>query len=151
MKRTIFASAILVITLFGTAMASSTYAHDAYLCIAEASGGVGWNKTEGKWEGSGFPTGEKYIFRRAKPEDGITWEPRVGVWGLFELGHKNPLAYCYNEFPENQYQTCDDHLWILEISLETLRFKLYYPGNYTDPKNEGSDTPTVTVGTCSPI
>ena len=130
---------------------SSALANDAYLCIAEASGGVGYNKTLGKWQGSAFPTEDKYIFRRAKPGDEITFRPMPGVWGLFEFGKTNPIVYCYKEFPENQYQYCEEFLFKLEISLKTLRFQLYCPGNYIDPKVEGSDTPFVTVGTCSPI
>ena len=70
-----------------------------YLCIAEQSAGLRYDKQTKAWAPQVFVTHKKYIFRQLNDDDRKSWrallKDRPGVdWAFFEFGETIPISLC---------------------------------------------------------
>jgi len=118
---------------------------ESYLCIAEASGGVEYNKSQKKFQGTGFNTDAKYILKK----DGVKW--------IFSRFGKEPteLEECKEYSLENEvyWISCKIIAGRFHMNLKPLRFYRTYTAGYLPPKKNEPvvDTPFIEVGSCSSI
>ncbi len=129
---------------------------ESYLCIAEASGGVKYNKSTGKWRGVEFIADSKYVVKKENNK-----------WIVNEFGKDFDLTYgqgC-NGSELNDADATWDRLFCqtvggqMQVDVKNLRYVKSYIVGYQDedllklnlPIKLSIDTPLVEVGDCSKI
>jgi hypothetical protein len=142
----------------GLAIAAPAAAEDiSYLCVTEAAAGIAFDQAHKRWVGTMFNTANrKFIFRRTRPDD--TYAPH-DPWRFYSFGrngnHDIPDAMCSKDFEADTGSIyCTGIFGEFIFNKKTLRFQHYYWGMYVHPNpefGEGADTPTIHVGTCSPL
>jgi hypothetical protein len=117
----------------------SCIAQDAYLCITEGSTGFYFNSNQKIWEQTKFKTDKnKNILKKIK--NNWEWRDFGNDWGepcgsLNEYGYLN----CKMIFGE------------LRFNSKSLRFLTTYTVGYVDGSNANSNTPAISIGTCTPL
>lgn len=135
------------------ALTISTSAHaEGWLCVSESSTGFAFDSTSKSWQRSGFKANDRYVIRPNR-KDGLTWE-------VAQLGEYDdlPISECGVRPNEVGILICEGSGNEFRINTRSLRFiHVYWPGYWTyDPnipflKNEGGDTPSMSIGKCSAI
>jgi hypothetical protein len=109
-----------------------------YLCIAELSGGLDFNRTTHAWEGRGFRTDAKYILRPLREKELDQPIAAKGKWtlGFFKFGDNGlPLAYCKESDDPSLSWQCTRFIIEVQIDKRSLRFQALYRGGYIDQGN----------------
>ena len=119
---------------------------NSFLCIAEGSGGLIYNKATKKLEGTKFKTETKLVVR----------ETEDYKWSVKQFGSDFELAYngCDERIFENKrlYLVCDIYGGQLVFHIKELRFvKTYTAGYIIEPDTTTFDTPHIEAGDCSQI
>lgn len=140
-------------TLAIAGLAASTSANAAgWLCVTEQSTGFSYNSSSKSWREASFKADKKYVVRSSQKE-GYLWE-------VAELGETSDVAsaYCRDNPNEIGNLFCNGLGGDFRINTKNNRFiYVYFLGYWTyDPdswvfKNEGGDTPTMSIGRCSSI
>ena len=135
--------------LFGSMQSTFAMAADAYLCIPEKATGFAFNKANKQWDEAIFKLGnEKYLLKKVDTK----W-----MWSEFGTPEQPLLDTC--EDPSyNGYINCHPFLADISFLKSTLRFQIIAPAGYLNGSliskynpEEGSNTPSITIGTCSPL
>jgi hypothetical protein len=117
----------------------NSIAQDSYLCISEASGGVAYNSNQNKWEGTKFKTeNEKIILIKKNSQ-----------WKLKEFGHS--FENDCSEMSEYGILRCQISFGEFIFNSKTKRYLESYILGYIDGKDNNKNTPSVTIGKCSPL
>lgn len=123
---------------------------EQYLCVAEHSTGFSYNKVTKEWENANFKADEKYVIAKA---DGTKH-----AWQVTEIGKTSPSFRCESDFTEYGYLSCPGIGGDFNFNKKNGRFLFsYLIGYYTvipevnQGKDEGSDTPLIGIGKCSPF
>lgn len=118
-----------------------------WLCIGDQV--TGFSKKGGVWHSVDFTAGTRYIIKRSAVQ-GYAWEVR-------EFGSSAILAValCKADFNEAQFLFCTGLGGEFRFNSRTLRFLNayligYVPGDTAFSK-DGSDTPSIEIGTCSKL
>lgn len=114
-------------------------AQDSYLCVSEAIGGIAYDSSTRKWEGTKFKNkNEKIILVK-----------KNGVWKLKDFGStfENDCGKM-NEFGTFR---CDILFGEFLFNSKTKRFLKSYLVGYVSGEDNNNDTPAVMAGTCSPL
>lgn len=149
----------LVICVSVTATAKA--AGGSYLCIGDHAVGFSFDNNSKQWIETSFKP-HKYIVRKAKPSEfNNNANNRPNLWIVEEFGEKLPVAFCDDGFNGN---LMDCKLFLhFEMNRQNMRFNTWYLTGYVDdlaidPKSkkwrkapEGSDTPYMEIGKCSPV
>jgi hypothetical protein len=149
---------MLLLTAAAAPIALPVFAQDAYLCISDSATGLSFDKATKKWDPTYLRAGNKYVFRRIKPEEKQTFLPDLPqvAWELFPFGKNGLYALC-DEFDSSNWIFCQyggTNTYDFQFNKNNSRFQLYYPYGYlyTPPNfDEGNDTPFIEIGTCSPL
>lgn len=129
---------------------------ESYLCIAEASGGVKYNESTGKWRGVEFIADSKYVVKKENNK-----------WVVNRFGSDFDLTYgqgC-NGSELNDADAIWDRLFCqtiggqMQVDVKNLRYVKSYIVGYQDedllkldlPIELSIETPLVEVGDCSEI
>lgn len=128
----------LTILLF--VFTSSTHAQISYLCVPDSVVGFGFNKVTKSWTQTHFEVGNsKYLLSLTNNR-----------WEWKKIGDKYSLVNC-GQFSEYGVLNCDG-VWNVQFNKNNLRFMQTYLLGYVAPVgNEGSDTPHIFIGKCSPM
>lgn len=128
-----------------------------YLCITDYS--VGYAFRNGRWTPTTFTPGSRYIIRhtRAGELSAVPMSIKRATWGVFEFGENLAWAGCEEPGSETMGvlggELICSGLANVEFNRDTLRFQIEFTGNYTTPAKpeEKSDTPSLSIGRCSPL
>ena len=145
-------SALLTVTTALTVCSTSVsaIAQDAYLCVADAATGMSYSEATKQWQPTTFNSADiKYLSRKAKVgEKFATIEYK---WALFPLGSLVPITWCKSDFSETGTIFCPAVV-MLHLNRKNLRYQLVHQVGYVAPEGrEGSATPYIEIGECSPV
>ena len=126
-------------------VATSVYATDSYLCVAEMTTGFTYDATKKSWKSADFRSEKKLAITRAKQKP-YAWEAK-------EVGDSRPAATCERDFNEAGNLFCSG-VFDLRVNKRQLRFLYVYPiGYWSDDSGnpayrEGDNTPALAIGKC---
>lgn len=121
---------------------------DAYLCVAESSVGFSFDKTSRDWERTNFKAESKYVLSKSS-DVGKEWEVK-------KIGESSGTP-CEGDFNMHGFISCKG---ILDFKMNkiSLRYIVFHPYGYVvkdypkdGPFQEGSMTPYLEIGKCSPL
>ncbi len=133
------------------------HAADRYLCVAENSAGIAFDKTSERWTATVFKADQKVIV--AKATDDEKKKAKGATWTVKPIGSDLPESICENDFNDAGYLYCTGFV-DFKLNRKNLRYlSIYTIGYITDVQGEtnslfgkeGSNTPAITAGKCSPI
>lgn len=126
---------------------------DSYVCVADISAGIRFDKQSRQWEGTKFTANEKLVVSRATGEFAKKYK-----WMVKTVGRTWPSYLCEEDFNDAGYLSC--------VGFGDFRFNhrngrymsTYMVGYVSDglgkdsvSSEEGADTPSLTAGKCSPL
>ena len=114
-----------------------------YMCIPEASGGLGYDKATKSWKARNFDTGRNYIVK-IKDKENPSYAATITY-----LNEALPSYLCKEESSVDAL-VCSSFLGQFNFSIRTLRYIESYMFGYVQGKDNKYNAPKVTVGTCSP-
>ncbi len=118
--------------------ANSSYAQQAYVCVANSSSGFKYDKNIRKWESTKLiPSDDKKLLKKD-----------VGGWSWASFGSGYPER-C-GEINKYGVLNCQTFFGSLIFDKDTLRYMETYMAGYVDGDREGN-TPSITIGKCSPL
>ena len=145
-----FKISLLLALVFLTGTSSAIAQNDSFLCVADKSVGFSFNKSTKEWESTNFKAEGKYVL--SKPSD------KAKGWELKEFG-SSITDKCAGGFSENGFIYCKG--WKdFQMNNKSLRFQIVYAAGYViseyldldDGQHaEGSVTPYLEIGKCSPL
>lgn len=139
--------AVLAFAAIAFPSLASAQETERWLCIADQSTGFAFNRAKPGWASGNFTiNNDRFILQR--PAAGLPLGTRA-KWVVTRVGEKMPTSYCTQEF-EDTLLTCGS-MTKFTFSKKTLRFQAVYEYGYVEPDTEGADTPSITIGRCSPI
>jgi hypothetical protein len=129
---------LLLAQVAAPALAQKEKEEERYLCIATAAGGVSYEPARKSWTGGPFNIKDKKF----------TLAKQGGKWRWNEFGTN--FGWDCGDFNDASVIACGEQ-WLNPIifSRRTMRFRSAYLPGYTDGKDDNSDTPAITIGTCS--
>ena len=126
-------SAILLVATSTVAQADPSQ----YLCLAERSAALHYDKQAKTWAAQAFVPNDKFVLRRLSDDERKNWRSNA-KWGFFGLGETWPTALCGTEFD----LTC---LWGAVEFEPGLSWRLYKD----NPNNPGGVI--IETGKCSAL
>ena len=140
---------ILGFILIGVFVCPPAFAEDdSYICVAESAVGFDYNKTSSQWQRKDFKTESKYVV--SKSSDGSKG------WEVKKIGQSEGTP-CRSGFDENGFIRCSGILDFL-MNNKSLRYIVAHIYGYVikdypkgGPLEEGSLTPYLEIGKCSPL
>jgi hypothetical protein len=143
----------LVLLAIAAAPAAYAVVADAYLCVADMSAGIRFDKSARKWDSTRFNASEKLVVSRASGELAKKFERVVK-----EVGSSSPKFWCKDDFNQAGYLYCTG-LGDFRFNHRNGRYiSTYMIGYVTDRleqdtvgDQEGENTPALTAGKCSPL
>lgn len=133
----------LLITLLISTNSSLALSQTSYLCIPDLSTGFVYRKNLDKWTTTTFDVSkDKYLLSKSSN----------GMWQWKNFGKENSIE-CDGEFSKNGYLNCNKFEQVT-FNKRNLRFIKVYNVGYVNKGiigNEGEDTPSMEIGTCSPL
>lgn len=139
-----------------TALLSLTaVAAEGYVCVANHAAGMAFDKNKKGWNATTFKPAGKYLVTKAKPGDTIT----NGVWVVKYVGTDGPAYSCADDFDKEYGTLLCRGIGEFRFNRKTNRFlSSYMLGYYSDDSvkgstlfAEGSQNPSIEIGTCSPL
>lgn len=126
-------------------------APSGYLCAAEVTTGFAFDSTTKQWREGSFRSTTKLLLSRVTGKS--------YAWEVKEIGSSSPSLFCKEDFSEHGLMHCSGIGRELKINRKLLRFLYLYSIGYWDEgswelispgRKEGSDTPAMAIGKCSP-
>lgn len=132
---------IALIALLYCVPAGYAQVPEAYVCLSELATGFIRNEKTASWDIAKF---------RVEKERFLVTN-KGGRWSWNEFGKEDPFGDCS---PPNDagYMFCNALLTTVVFNKKNLRFQNYYQGGYISegiPGVKTTDTPYITIGTCS--
>ena len=125
---------------------------ESYLCIAEAAGGVLYNESTDKFNGTSFSTDSKYIVKKEN-----------NSWVINNFGNDFDLTFgkgcdeggLYAKDSDWTRLSCNTFFGDMLVDTKNFRYiKTYvmgYQGRVLKEKGSTVDTPYIEVGSCSKV
>jgi hypothetical protein len=120
---------------------------DKWLCVGEASAGMTYRDKQ--WAPAIFSTiNDRFIVQ--KPLDYFSKLSKKVSWSVTRIGSSMTVSICQDDFFGPHLRCSGSSRF--DFNSDTLRFQIIYEVGYTYiPNDEGGDTPSITIGKCSPI
>jgi hypothetical protein len=117
-------------------------AADKYLCEASNSTGFAYGKFSKKWIATSVDIHNKYVLKR-----------RYSGWTWVDFDNQTSVDYCDEPLPD--FILCNN-IEDVRIDIKRLRFQIIYPLGYAwGPRAadgvDGSDSPSIEIGTCKAL
>lgn len=140
---------LLAVTLSATIHTQASA--ESWLCIADMSSGLSYNKARGQWEHAKFNVdGSRFII---KPSQGPNLKYEV-----HKFGNKSsfPEAFCAEGVNASGYLFCSTLFGQFKFNSKSLRYVKTYVAGFVEITpggihKEGEDTPNIEIGRCSKI
>jgi hypothetical protein len=131
-----FAILVLCLGLPGPAVA----APDSYICAQDMS--TGFRFEDRRWQAVRFHPERKYLVSRSQRPN--------AVWEVKNVGHNSATVWCKSDFNDDGDLFCEGFadFW---MNRNNLRFQYVYPFGYVDGLDHAEDTPSISIGKCSPL
>jgi hypothetical protein len=134
-----------------------TPAKESWLCVEELDTGFTYDKRKEKWRVAAFGQTGKYLVRPAKKPTTaffpLGYTP--GVYEITEVGSDLVQAYCGRDFDESGDLMCIGIFTDFRMNRNNKRFIYISSSGYVITTNkdtdEGTDTPLMSIGKCSPL
>ena len=129
-------------TLTGVALA------EQYLCVVDKAVGFSYDKVTKEWNNTNFNANSKYLISEG---DGSL---KDAVWQITEVGNSFPSIGCKRDFNDYGILLCSDLISDFRFNKRNGRFLHTYPIGYYNVlpgEDEGTDTPSLEIGKCSPF
>jgi hypothetical protein len=114
-------------------------AQESYLCISEAIGGVAYDSSLNKWDGTKFSNNNHKIILKKKN----------GSWKYADFG--NNFEESCDKMNEYGIFRCNMILGEFIFNSKSKRFIKTYTAGYLSGQDNNDNTPYVMIGTCSPL
>ncbi|MHC4337422.1 MAG: hypothetical protein ACYSTG_05660 [Planctomycetota bacterium] len=131
-------------------------AAEGYLCLAEHSAGIAFDKVSKRWAATIFKPDQKVLVSKANDEE----KKKGAVWVVKSVGSNReaPDFVCKEDFDNNGYLHCSGFGDFM-FNRRNLRFLSTFTFGYvTDGLGEtnwfgeeGTNTPALSAGKCSPL
>ncbi len=131
MRRLLFAYLII--------FSNSVFSQQAYICVQNLSTGFSYNSNSKTWERTAFKVDEEKKLLKKIPSG---WK-----WSNFGSNYGHECG----EINNSGFLNCNTLFGELRFNRNTLRFVETYTVGYTDGVNSNSNTPNISIGTCSPL
>jgi hypothetical protein len=128
-----------VLVLLGLDFVSIANAQEGYLCISEASGGVSFEKTQKKWQGSVFRNKNDKILIVKKNN---RWTMK-GFDSTFESDCTQPNDY--------GIMSCNKIFGEFNFNTKNRRYISTYIAGYIDGVDNNDNTPHIEIGICTKL
>jgi hypothetical protein len=136
---------LAVLALVGLSVAAHAEP-GSYLCISDLSTGF---RPEGKeWRVAKFKVENERFIVKAVPE--YEWQPNKVNYEVTQFGDKSPLHRCHRASTAEQ-MTCGGLGLGFMMNFRTLRFQEFYGHGFLSGKDDGKNTPYLTIGKCAPL
>jgi len=129
----------------------------SYLCIAESSAGIKFDKSSKSWHPSADKSTTKYLITRPQPDFPL---PKVS-WVVRAFGEDNVISWCDEDFNKVGSLYCSGFGHEIKMNRNSNRFLLAYLDGYWLDKGdgardfrgqvEGDNEPHLKIGRCSKI
>lgn len=137
----------LLPAVVGALMSLNSFAADSYLCVADITTGLSYDKSAKKWKSVDFRSEKKLFITRVKHKS--------YAWEVKEAGDRFPGATCKSDFNDAGNLFCSG-VFDFRFNSKKLRFLYVYPLGYWSDDNssgvlkEGENTPALAIGKCNP-
>jgi hypothetical protein len=138
----------IVLMMICLAFSGNALAQNAYICLVDKASGFSFNKGTRAWNGTHFNPSDKYLVKRSQPPD---------AWEVTKVGQDIAMSSCKNDFNDYGYLFCEG-IQPFRMNRKNLRFLTAYLIGYvhdglgsTGLGPEGSNTPSIEIGKCSPL
>ncbi len=132
-----------------------------YLCIMESSVGYSKNENTKKWERQRFTAGEKYLLKKSVLKSNIAVlnkfgeEYSVSMCGEIELVREKKITDLEKEILKQNKKKrgvldCEGIL-NAKINVKTLEIIMYGYGGYAYGDEANTDSPYLSIGSCTPL
>ena len=129
-------------------MSSALAQSNSYLCVAENAVGFSFNKSKNQWEQTSFKDERKYLLSKSND--------KTKGWEIKRIGESIGIE-CPGGFDEAGFIECKE-LMEFQMNNQSLRYIIvfkygYVVKEYSDEGvfKEGSLTPYLEIGKCSPL
>lgn len=169
MRELFSASAAMAMAASITVAAADGFVTDksllgGYDCWPTAAGGVDFEESTGKWEGTAFKVSGEHFRVRLLPKEIVEvddmGEMRQAMGHVVIFTRENENAICHGEPPDGDLVSviaangvfgCGSIFGDFSMSLSNLRYKEFHTTGYLGGPDAESDTPSVTVGECKQV
>ncbi len=146
---------LLMVTLLFAFLSASAYAAESYLCVADMATGFKFDENRKEWETATFKESQKYLVRKSKRKE--------FVWEVKQVGKSAELVFCNDDFNEVGSLVCESLGSTIAFRMNKLNLRFLYSyligfwtdnvkdSKGTDILREGSNTPNIQMGKCSPL
>lgn len=129
----------VICILFFSSYTLVASAQNSYLCIPSKSTGFSFDNNKNSWVVSTFITTES---KRILIKSNSKWE-----WRRFGDKWGEPCG----DISEAGWLTCNGFFGTVRFNKNNLRYVETYTFGYTDGKNNNENTPSISIGTCTPL
>ncbi len=131
---------IKLIALIGALLSFDALSQTSFLCIPTAITGFSYNASRNNWSPVTFNADDsKKILKKSSRG-----------WEWMDFGTSSGMR-CDSDFNEYGNLNCDLIFGSLKINKKTLRYILTYEVGFIDGVKNNNNTPSITIGTCTPI
>jgi hypothetical protein len=130
----------------------------AYFCVQEAAGGLWYNTGTKKWEGAIFRPDNKFVLRMKYAATRTSDREAVSLFRITVTPSGSNYASPCVEFPSDTvelsstgWMRCNANVTDYQFNINTNRFLAMYAVGYVNGRDDNSDTPSVSGGTCTKI
>lgn len=129
----------VICILFFSSYTLVASAQNSYLCIPNKTTGFSFDSNKNNWVTSEFITTES---KRILIKTDSNWE-----WRRFG----NKFGEKCGSISEAGWLICNAFFGTVRFNKNNLRFVETYTFGYTDGKNNNDNTPSISIGTCTPL
>lgn len=141
-------------TLIAILTATSAQGAEDYICASDHVAGFAFDRDTKQWRATSFRADEKFLIKSSPKEDRAQ-----GIYfTVTKTGSSRPDFVCERDFGTYGSLTCGG-FGQFKFNKRTLRFMSTYTIGYTDEglgignlnMQEGSNTPAMSIGRCTPL
>jgi hypothetical protein len=133
---------LVLLPLISTASAAS----ETLLCVADMSTGFAMENND--WAIARFNVKDvRFVVKPVKPHNRLGYDVNYEVT---KIGDSQASHHC-NRGNGAEAIACGGLGWGIIVNFRTLRFQEYYGIGYADGRDDGQNTPYLTIGKCAPL
>lgn len=138
--------ATVAILVFLSTTSAANAASETLLCVADMSTGFAMDGKE--WVTARFNVKDQRIV--VKPVTPYEYLGQQVNYEVTKMGESYPSHRCVRS-DGAEGMTCGGLGWGFTVNFRTLRYQDYYGIGYVDGRDNGDNTPSITIGKCVPL
>ena len=133
--------------VLASCMTAARAENPTLLCIADQS--IGYSMEGQNWTFSRFNSTDKKYVVKPVPERDHNGE-KVN-YEVTQFGKSTVDYECYRWPDDAEQIACGGIGWNFMLNFKSLRFQDTYTIGYVDGRDDGQNTPSMTIGKCAPL